>query len=152
MADAETGLEFLPVRLASTQTITDTTLVDLTGWSFDALAGRLYEIEATIIHFPTTAEDGFKYAISGSATFTDIRLTLESLQWNNVFTVVSQIVAKDTAVGGTPASAQTVTTRIHGTVQINAAGTVKLQAAQNVNTTGTLNIVAGSVFEYQLAQ
>jgi hypothetical protein len=153
MANAITGTEFLPVRLASTQTITDTTLVDITGFVFDGLAGRAYEIDAVIIHFPTTAEDGFKFAVSGSATFTDIRLTMESIFWSTPgYQVVDQLVTKDTAVGATPAAPETVTTFIHGTLVVNAAGTVKLQVAQNVNTTGTLNVVAGSVFEYQLVQ
>lgn len=150
MGNAIQGTRFLPVRLASQHDFTDDTLTDFTGWSFDGLAGRSYDIEVTLIFFLTTAADGFQISVGGTATFTAIRATVEFLDWSVGYVLLSQITAKDTPVG--TAASTLATVKMRGTVKVNAAGTVKIQGSCAVNTIGTCSVVAGSHFEYQLAQ
>ena len=150
MGNTIIGKRFLPVRRASQHDFTDDTLTDFTGWSFDGLAGRSYDIEVTLIYFLSTASDGFQIAIGGSATFTAIRCAVEFLDWSAGYVVLSQLTAKDTPVG--TAASNLATVKLRGTVVVNAAGTVKIRGSCAVNTTGTCSVVAGSVFEYQLAQ
>jgi hypothetical protein len=151
MADAQAGDKFITVRLAAQADFTDDTLTQFTGWSFDGLAGRAYEIEVNLIYFLTTASDGFQISLSGSATFTDVRLSVEFLDWpSKAHVLLGQITAKD-APQGTNAS-DIANVWLRGSVLVNAAGTVTIKGACNQNTTGTCSVVAGSTFKYRLAQ
>lgn len=149
MGNAIQGSHFLPVRLATQFDKTNTTLATITGFQFDALAGRIYRIKARL-KFTADTAGGIKFALQGSATFTDIRLAIiinsdGALAPNKV----DQLVTAGTAVSTTGVTAGNVF--IDGTIVVNAAGTVTLDMAE-ASATGTASILAGAVFEYKLGQ
>lgn len=142
------GTQFQPKALTNNFTSTNTTMADV--FSFDGLAGRKYRVRFSCI-LTAGAADGFKFAISGSATFTDIRIALMYYDWAGpTVQTVSQLITKDTAVGTTGPT--TATVQLEGYVSVNAAGTVSVQAACQVDSTGTLLITAGAVLDYELAE
>lgn len=149
MANKIQSTHFPPVRLDAQFDKTNTTLATITGFSFDALAGRTYRIKAKL-KFTAHTTGGIKFALQGSATFTDIRIAMILLSDGALApNKVDQLVTAGTAVSTTGVTAGNVF--FDGTIVVNAAGTVTLDMAE-ASATGTASILAGAIFEYKLAQ
>jgi hypothetical protein len=149
MGNAIQGTHYLPVRLGTQFDKTNTTLATITGFSFDGLAGRTYKIKAKM-RWTAHGTGGIKFAINGSATFTDIRCSITFFADSSLAPVKQdQLVTKGTAVSHAGTTAGFVL--VHGAVVVDAAGTVTLDMAE-FSATGTASILTGAIFEYKLCQ
>jgi hypothetical protein len=131
-------------RVASSQGFTTvTTLANVTGLSAAVSAGATYYFRATLYVAPD-GTGGHKYAISGTATATDVIYHITSLDNSSGLNVIS---AEQTALGASAgqAGATSAKTVIEGTITVNAGGTLTVQFAQNASS-GTSTVKRGSTF------
>ena len=134
-----------PLVLGSQFDKTNATLADITGFSFVLVPGT-YVTRATLIMTPSAA-GGFKLAISGTATFSNIRISVIVANWTTLGnTIVQQFTAKDDSSNTSATGPTIATAEYSGAVTCSVGGTFTLQFAQN-SASGTSSIVPGSIFE-----
>lgn len=105
-----------------------TTLVNVTGLTFNVVAGRRYAFEVDA-HTTSANTGGIKLAIAGTATAT--WFLSEGVMFENAG-VVDQ--TRTTTIGNVTSAHTTCLAAysiIHGTILVNAGGTLTLQFAQN---------------------
>jgi len=123
-------------------------LATVTGLSVNVEAGRSYYFEAHL-YVDADITGGHQYAIGGSATATNIKYQIDSIDNTlNVFIITARQVALGGAAG--QAGATIIETIIKGQIVVNAAGTLVVQFAQNVATPATTSsVLTNSTFIVQ---
>lgn len=122
-----------------------TTLVNVTGLSFDVLASHTYSFEAELF-VTDAATGGVKAAIAGTATATAIQYTGYTIADNSI-KAKTNATALATAVGSTLTTETSgIVVRITGTITVNAGGTLTVQMAQNTSDATATIAKRGSYF------
>lgn len=140
----------IPVTTRVTADIgyTSTTLANVTGLTFTVAAGETRKFWAEL-HLSTSGTGGYKVAIAGTATATDViyrgELTVETA---TAFLATGRATAMATAILQV-ASGGDAFAIVCGTITVNAGGTLTVQFAQNT-TNGTTTIKRGSTFTSQV--
>lgn len=120
------------------------TLANITGLSVNVTAGKTYKFE-TRLFVDADVTGGSKYAISGTATATNI---IYHVKLVDDTTSTNTITSRQTVIGGAGVGQAGTTVgfcEISGIITVNAGGTLTVQFAQNV-ANGTSSVLVGSSF------
>jgi hypothetical protein len=122
---------------------TDTTLANVTGLTANVAAGKTYHFRAWL-PYAADVTGGHKYAIAGTATATDIRYHIKTVDDASNLNVIT---STQTALAGSAGQAGSTAgeTIIEGTITVNAAGTLTVQFAQNASS-GSSSVKRGATF------
>lgn len=124
-----------------------TTLVNDDDFVLSVEAGKIYAIGANAMVTGSAGVGGFKWALSGTATITSMRVQARILsETSGASQTGAQWTALDTSLGTVIAAASNYQATLVGTLEINAAGTLKIQWAQNTANASDTTRKKGSSF------
>lgn len=124
-----------PVRLASAQNSTSTTIADVTGLGMSVEAGRKYHFRFTGQYTAAASTTGLGLAVNGPTLGTDGLLCNVMIGTTNAIPNIGTITAYNTAVLATASSGSTrMPWELWGYIHIGAsAGTLQLRFRTEVN-------------------
>jgi hypothetical protein len=128
---------------ANFDSVATTTLANVTGLTFDVVAGKAYRFRFKC-NTSLAAAGGEKYAIAGTATATNINYSIISITTGAAI----PIAAQHTALGGNSSNGGYTASMVivEGAILVNAAGTLTVQFAQS-SASGTSSILTNATFE-----
>jgi len=143
MGNTVNATPFALRRAAQFDAVATTTLANITGLTFDLVAGKTYYFRFKC-NTSLAAAGGEKFAIGGTATATNINYSIISITTAAAIPIASQ----QTALGGSAANGGYTASmvEIEGCIVVNAAGTLTVQFAQSA-ASGTSSVLANSSFE-----
>ena len=145
MANTVLGNVIAPKRTTANFDKTNTTLANITGLTFDVVAGRAYRF---VFQGNTSlaAAGGERWAISGTCTATNINYSIFS------FTTAAgiPISTQENALGGEADNGGYTASivKIEGAILVANAGTLTVQFAQSA-ASGTSSVLPNATFEIQ---
>ncbi len=126
----------------------DNALANIPGLTLPVLAGHTYTFRA-VLYVTITSGNGHAYAISGTATASNIIYDITSVdEINSAFGITSRQTALGGSAGSGGLGSSFFLTTITGTITVNAGGTLTVQFAE-LNSGSTSSVLIGSYMTMQ---